>query len=54
MPTWNLLADHYSKIPHSEHVTIAKVGEGLRQVVQNAVIGASRDIVMPGNIIVMT
>ena len=25
MPKWNLLADHYSKIPHSEHVTIAKV-----------------------------
>lgn len=25
MPTWSLLADHYSKIPHSEHVTIAKV-----------------------------
>lgn len=28
MPTWNLLADHYGKIPHSEHITIAKVGEG--------------------------
>ena len=27
MPTWSLLADHYGKIPHSEHVTIAKVGQ---------------------------
>ncbi|CAH3015328.1 unnamed protein product [Porites evermanni] len=25
MPTWNLLADHYGKIPHNELVTIAKV-----------------------------
>ena len=25
MPIWNQLANHYDKIPHSEHVTIAKV-----------------------------
>ncbi|XP_068736840.1 thioredoxin domain-containing protein 5-like isoform X2 [Montipora capricornis] len=25
MPTWSLLAEHYSKIPQSEHVAIAKV-----------------------------
>ena len=25
MPTWNLLADYYGKIPHNELVTIAKV-----------------------------
>jgi len=25
MPTWNLLADYYGKIPHNELITIAKV-----------------------------
>ena len=37
MPTWNLLADYYEKIPQNELVTIAKV-QCTRSEIQNLVL----------------